>query len=93
MIRYLSRSDKIKVGDDLKTVELGWPIGMPVCRPMGNGLNEVRTTLSNNRELRILFFVQEQEAVLLHAFFKKTQQTPKQDLALARARMRECKVR
>ncbi len=34
----LSKEDRKIIGEDIKTVELGWPIGMPTCRPMGNGL-------------------------------------------------------
>ena len=31
------------IGADLATVQFGWPIGMPLCRPLGNGLWEVRS--------------------------------------------------
>lgn len=87
LISDLSKDDKKLVGTDLKLVELGWPVGMPTCRPMGDGLHEVRTTLSGNRELRVLFFVDASYAVLLHAFFKKTRATPKHELDLAKKRM------
>jgi len=33
------------IGENIKTVEFGWPIGMPLCKPLGNGLFGVRTTL------------------------------------------------
>jgi hypothetical protein len=36
-------------GTDIRTVEFGWPIGMPVCRPMGNGLFEVRSAITGKR--------------------------------------------
>lgn len=80
--------DRKQIGIDLKTVEFGWPVGMPVCRPMGNGLFEVRSTLSQNRIARVLFYLDSQSRmVLLHGFIKKTQQTPKADLDLARKNM------
>lgn len=70
-------------------VQYRWPIGMPLCRAMGDGLWEVRTTLPGNRVSRVLFSVQEGRIVVLHGFIKKTQKTPDDDLALARKRKRE----
>ena len=43
----LSKEDRQKIGEDIKTIEFGFPIGMPTCRPMGKGLYEVRTNLEN----------------------------------------------
>ena len=31
----LNKEDRYIVGCDIKTVELGWPIGMPKCPPFG----------------------------------------------------------
>ncbi len=68
------------------TVEFGWPIGMPVCRPLQQGLYEVRTALTGRRIARVLFYVDKiGRMVLLHGFIKKTQKTPDQDLQLAAA--------
>ncbi len=39
-LRGLSTQDRKAIGDDIRTVEFGWPIGMPTCRPMGDGLFE-----------------------------------------------------
>ncbi len=77
--------DRKRIGEDIKTVEFGWPIGMPVCRPLGHGIYEVRTDLANNRIARVLFYIDRKgRMVLLHGFIKKTQKTPGEDLALAR---------
>lgn len=58
---------------------------MPVCRPLGGGLFEVRSELSQNRISRVLFYIdRESRMVLLHGFIKKTQKTPTGDLDLAR---------
>ena len=77
--------DRKRIGEDIKTVEFGWPIGMPVCRPLGHSVNEVRTGLTHNRIARVLFYVdRETRMVLLHGFIKKTQNTSDDDLALAR---------
>ncbi len=77
--------DRKRIGEDIKTVEFGWPIGMPVCRPLGQGIYEVRTDLTHNRIARVLFYIDRKgRMVLLHGFIKKTQKTPEEDLALAR---------
>lgn len=74
---------------DLATVQFGWPIGMPLCRPLGQGLWEVRCNLPSRRIARLLFFVHEGRIGIVHGFIKKTQQTPIDDLTLARKRMLE----
>ena len=70
-------------------VQFRWPAGMPLCRPMGEGLWEVRTSLPSNRIARVLFCVVAERIVVLHGFIKKTQKTPDGELALARKRMKE----
>ena len=85
-LRGLSREDKKRIGEEIKTVEFGWPVGMPVCRPLGDGIYEVRTSLGQNRVARVLFYVDRRSRmVLLHGFIKKTQKTPAEDLDLARS--------
>ena len=88
-ILTLSASDRQILGRDLRLIELGWPVGMPLCRPLGGGLWEVRSSLPNNRIARILFCAVQGRMVLLHGFIKKTQKTPPGDLELARARQKE----
>jgi phage-related protein len=85
----LTPDERRLVGEDVKTVEYGWPIGMPTCRPLGDGLHEVRINLPT-RTARVLFYVDDRERlVLLHGFFKKNQQIPAADMKLARARKTE----
>jgi phage-related protein len=87
-LKNLPREDRKRIGEDIKTVEFGWPIGMPVCRPLGDGLYEVRTNLNQNRIARVFFYVDKKgRMVLLHGFVKKTQRTPQQDLELAGGNM------
>lgn len=88
-ILSMSEEDRKIVGDDIATLEFGWPIGMPVCRPMGDGLFELRSSLSGNRIARILFCTAKGKLVLLHGFEKKTQKTPAGELAVARNRKKE----
>jgi phage-related protein len=88
-LKNLGQEDRRKIGADTATVEFGWPVGMPTCRPMGSGLWEVRTNLAHNRLARVIFCIVEDRMVLLHGFLKKTEQTPRADIALARTRMKE----
>ncbi|MDE2980821.1 MAG: type II toxin-antitoxin system RelE/ParE family toxin [Gemmatimonadota bacterium] len=77
------------VGRDIATAEFGWPLGMPLCRHLGDRLWEVRSNLTGGRVARVIFVVHAARMVLLHGFVKKTQRTPKRDLELARQRARE----
>lgn len=83
------KEDRRAIGADIQTVEYGWPVGMPVCRPMGNGLYEVRTNLTGGRIARVFFCFHGGKMVLLHGIVKKSQKTPKVDLELAKKRKRE----
>ena len=88
-LQELKREDRKKIGTDIATVEYGWPVGMPTCRPMGKGLFEVRTALDGNRIARVLFCLTGDQIVLLHGFIKKSQKTPAADLELAKKRKKE----
>jgi phage-related protein len=84
-LKGLSSEDRKRIGEDIKTLEFGWPIGMPVCRPIGGGIYEVRSSLAQNRIARVLFYIDKKgRMILLHGFIKKTQRTPDEDLDLAR---------
>jgi phage-related protein len=62
---------------------------MPLCRPLGAGLWEVRSGLLNNRIARLVFFVADGRIGVVHGFIKKTKKTPPTDIALAERRMKE----
>ena len=87
-LKQLAPAERRVIGVDIKTVEYGWPIGMPTCRPMGKGLYEVRSNLPDGTIARVLFCIDQEHLVLLHGFIKKSQKTPKQDLDLALTRKR-----
>jgi phage-related protein len=91
-LRSLPPEDRRAIGTDLATVQFGWPIGMPLCRALGGGLWEVRSTLPSRRIARVVFFVDGGRIGVLHGFIKKTQKTPAGDLELARKRMQEMKT-
>lgn len=88
-LKALGRNDRKIVGEDIKDVEFSWPIGMPLCRPLGRGLWEVRSELTQGRIARVLFCLHDGRMVLLHAFIKKTQKTPAADIELATKRRKD----
>lgn len=83
----LTPKDRKVIGTDIKTVQFGWPLGMPLVRKMEKDLWEVRVHLEG-RIARMLFTVEAGTMVLLHGFIKKSQATPKDDLELARSRLK-----
>lgn len=74
---------------DLKTVEFGWPIGMPTCRPVGSGLVELRSHICADRIARVLFCIEDDAMILSHGFIEKSRKTPTKDLDFGRSRMRK----
>jgi phage-related protein len=88
-LKSLSDPERREVGLDLQRVQFRWPVGMPLCRPMGNGLWEVRTSLPNGTISRIFICFHAGQLIALHGFIKKTQKTPADDLKLALKRKKE----
>jgi phage-related protein len=78
--------EKKIIGDDLKTAQYGWPLGMPLIRKLEPGLWEVRSRLQD-RIARVIFTVEGDTMVLLHGLIKKSEKMPQQDLQLARQRL------
>ena len=85
-LKALDEADRAVIGQDLMRVQFRWPVGMPLCRPLGDGLWEVRSDLASNRIARVFFCFTEGRLVALHGI---TQKTPAADLELARKRKRE----
>lgn len=88
-LKALDDEDRKIIGEDIKDVEFSWPIGMPLVRPLGKGLWEVRSDITQGRIARVLFCIREGRMVLLHGFIKKTQKTPDADIELATKRRKE----
>jgi len=84
--------DRKTIGEDIKTVQFGWPLGMPLVGHLGGDIWEVRVKLEN-RIARILFALDGKNMILLHGFIKKQQATPKPDLDLARERLKQLRRR
>lgn len=88
-LQQLPQEDRHAIGRNLLRAQWRWPIGMPLCRPMGRGLWEIRTDLPSKRTARVLICLYQQRLVALHGFIKKTRATPDDDLMLARRRKKE----
>jgi phage-related protein len=84
----LRKPDRATIGGDIRTVQIGWPLGMPLVRKMEVDLWEVRSTISDGIA-RVLFTLSDERMVLLHGFVKKSQKTPQSDLTLAIQRLKE----
>jgi phage-related protein len=88
-LKELPEAERQAIGKDLLRAQWRWPAGMPLCRPLGGGLWEVRTDLPTKRTARVLLCFYREHLVALHGFIKKTRATPDDDLALARKRQKE----
>ena len=87
-LKALPEGERKQVGSDIKAVQYGWPLGLPLVDSLGNGLWEVRSRLPS-RIARTLFFVHDGMVILLHGFIKKTRTTPDHELDLAKRRKLE----
>ena len=85
-LKGLSPEDRRTIGEDIKSLQFGWPIGMPLARKMAANLWELRSR-STTGIARIFFTVFEDRIVLLHGFVKKSTKTPTSELALAKRRL------
>ena len=87
-LKSLLAPEKKAIGEDIKTVQFGWPLGMPLVDHVDGDIWEVRTRL-DTRIARVLFAMDGGVMVLLHGFIKKQQKTPKPDLDLAKERLKQ----
>src|ERR1700674_4832542 len=85
-LNELPREDKRSIGRDISKVQYSWPVGLPTCRPLSQGLWEVRSSLPSKREARVLFGFHDGMLIALTAFIKKKQTTPAGELALGQQR-------
>ena len=83
------------VADALARLDAGQSLTMPLSRPMsiiGNGLHELRLK-DRSGAYRVFYALPGAGIVyVLHAFQKKTQATPKNNLDLARKRLKELQL-
>jgi phage-related protein len=88
----LDRESRTVIAADIKTLQLGWPLGMPLVRSLGGGLWELRSRLRRGHA-RLIFLAASGTIVLLHGLVKKRSKIPREDLRLARRRAREVRPR
>ncbi len=89
IIRALPLEDRKIVGRDLMRLQIGFPMGPPLCKPIDPPIWELRSSLPSKREMRLLYWFDSstQQIVVVHAFIKMTRTTPKADIALALKRL------
>lgn len=87
-LKSLPLEDRKAIGEDIKAAQYGWPLGLPLIDHLDGDIWEVRTKLTN-RIARVLFVVEGSTMILLHGFIKKDQKTPKQELNLAKERLKK----
>ncbi len=85
-LKSLDQEARRAIGADIKTLQIGWPVGMPLARKLSDNLWELRTRLSAGIA-RTFFTMHARKLVLLHGFIKKSQKTPARELSIARRRL------
>ncbi|MBW1716880.1 MAG: type II toxin-antitoxin system RelE/ParE family toxin [Deltaproteobacteria bacterium] len=86
-LKSLPREERKIIGDDMKMVQFGWPLGMPLVRKIEPDLWEVRSRLKN-KIARVLFTIHKNQIILLlHGLMKKDQKLPLKDKNLAKQRL------
>lgn len=91
-LRDLPAPDKKGIGEDIKTVQFGWPLGIPLVAHLDGDIWEVRSKL-DRRVARVLFATENGMIILLHGFIKKDQKTPKSELDLAKDWLKQLRRR
>ena len=87
-LKSLTKTERRTIGEDIKMVQEGWPLGMPLVCNLGKGLWEIRSSLPNTI-VRVLFIMHGGQMVLVHGFVKKTQKTPSQNIEIGLKRAKE----
>ena len=87
-LQSLSTAHKKTIGEDIKTVQFGWPLGMPLVEKIKPFIWEVRSKISNGI-VRVLFTVDGNVMILLHGFIKKSKKISKNELKTAMSRLKK----
>lgn len=87
-IRSFPAEDRKVIGRDLMRLQIGYPMGPPLCKHLRGSIWEIRSTVPSKREVRLLYFfdVGSQMIIVVHAFIKMTRTTPNSDIVLAQKR-------
>ncbi|HWV14868.1 MAG TPA: type II toxin-antitoxin system RelE/ParE family toxin [Cellvibrio sp.] len=87
-LRSVTADDRKALGEDIRTVQIGWPLGMPLVRKLEADLWEVRSHVKDGIA-RVIFTMHDNTIVLLHGFTKKSQKIPAGELAVAKSRLQQ----
>jgi len=88
-LQQLPEAERHAIGMDLLRAQWRWPVGMPLCRPLGGGLWEIRTDLPTKRTARVLIWLHLGHLVALHGFIKKVSVRPNAWMTSLRPRLQE----
>ena len=66
-LKQIDPANRKRIGEDLYTLQLGWPVGMPLARKLESNLWEFRRHISIGI-VRIMF-TEQKEALILFAWF------------------------
>jgi phage-related protein len=86
----MDKQSRKAIGEDIKVVQLRWPLGMPLVRKIEASLWEIRSHVKDGIA-RVFFTVDRPVMVLLHGFIKKSQRTPANELQVVRCRLADAK--
>lgn len=67
-------------------------LGEPYTKAFGEGLFEIRSKGKEGIGRSFFCTVKGREVVVLHSFIKKSQKTPKNEIKIARSRLKEVKL-
>ena len=85
-LHRLDAASRQRLGRDLRQLQLGWPVGMPLVRKLDKNLWELRSRLPVGIA-RLLFTVHGRKIIALHGLIKKSKKLPLHDLNLALNRL------
>jgi len=91
-IRTFPREIRDRLGKALYLLQVGEQLGMPLSRPMPSvapGVAELRLHGADGQFRTFYFTATEQGILVIHAFPKKTRQTPPLEIKLGRKRLQE----
>lgn len=91
-IRLFPKAARVALGEAILDLQYGARLGMPLSRPMPSvapGVQELRVR-DTAGVYRTFYLVKDRRGILVfHAFEKRAQWTPVQDIELGRRRLRE----
>jgi phage-related protein len=86
---FIAELEKFTIAKVLRTIDLlecfGNKLGMPHSKNIGHKLFELRTR--GKQEIRLLYTFNNNKAIILHGFIKKSQKTPQKELSVAQQKL------